>query len=44
MELALKILEAEFKLTMGLAGCRTVRDITRNHITYLNSEGILAKL
>lgn len=44
VELALKILEAEFKLTMGLAGCRTVQDISRNHITYLTHEGVLAKL
>lgn len=28
----------------GTAGCRTVQDITRNHITYLNSDGMLAKL
>lgn len=32
------------KLTMGLAGCRSIKDISRNHVTYLNSDGILAKL
>lgn len=44
MELALKILMYELKLTMGLAGCRSIRDISRNHITYLNADGVLAKL
>ncbi|KAI1341100.1 FMN-dependent dehydrogenase [Xylariaceae sp. FL0016] len=44
VELAVQILRDEFKVAMALAGCRTVRDITRKHLTYLNSEGILAKL
>ncbi|KAF7191926.1 Oxidase FUB9 [Pseudocercospora fuligena] len=44
IELGLKILMQELKLTMGLAGCRSIRDISRNHVTYLNSDGILAKL
>ncbi|KAJ4263503.1 hypothetical protein NW762_006322 [Fusarium torreyae] len=44
VELALKILMYEFKLAMALAGCRTIRDISRSHLAYLNSEGILAKL
>ncbi|ORY65125.1 uncharacterized protein BCR38DRAFT_340822 [Pseudomassariella vexata] len=44
VELALKILTDEFRICMALAGCRTIKDITRQHITFLNSEGILAKL
>ena len=34
----------ELKLTMGLAGCRSIKDISRQHITYLGSDGVLAKL
>lgn len=44
VELGLKILLQELKLTMGLAGCRSIKDISRKHVTYLNSEGVLAKL
>ncbi|KAI1391586.1 FMN-dependent dehydrogenase [Hypoxylon trugodes] len=44
VELAIQILRDEFKIAMALAGCRTIKDITRAHITYLNSEGILARL
>ncbi|EEU45754.1 uncharacterized protein NECHADRAFT_41767 [Fusarium vanettenii 77-13-4] len=44
VELALKILMYEFKLAMALAGCRTIKDISRSHLAFLNSEGILAKL
>ncbi|CAM1506194.1 Fc.00g058350.m01.CDS01 [Cosmosporella sp. VM-42] len=44
VELALKILMYEFKVAMALAGCRTVKDITRQHVAYLNANGVLAKL
>lgn len=44
VELGLRILMQELKLTMGLAGCRSIKDISRSHITYLNSEGVLARL
>ncbi|KAJ0159726.1 Hydroxyacid oxidase 1, partial [Colletotrichum tanaceti] len=44
VELALKILQYEFKITMALAGCRTIKDISRGHVAYLNSNGVLAKL
>ncbi|KAK4619674.1 Oxidase FUB9 [Fulvia fulva] len=44
VELGLRILMQGLKLTMGLAGCRSIKDISRNHVTYLNSDGILAKL
>ena len=60
IELALKILQHEFKLTMGLAGyvvsptastpkltftgCRSVKEISRSHVTFLDYQGLLAKL
>ncbi|RKU43204.1 hypothetical protein DL546_006001 [Coniochaeta pulveracea] len=44
VELALKILMYEFKITMALAGCQSVKDINPGHITFLNSRGILARL
>ncbi|WQF88474.1 Putative FMN-dependent dehydrogenase, FMN-dependent alpha-hydroxy acid dehydrogenase, active [Colletotrichum destructivum] len=44
VELALKILQYEFKITMALAGCRTIKDISRGHVAYLNDNGVLAKL
>ncbi|KAK7417236.1 hypothetical protein QQX98_004670 [Neonectria punicea] len=44
VELALKILMDEFKITMALAGCKTIKDITRDHLRYLDGNGLLAKL
>ncbi|KAF2794419.1 FMN-dependent dehydrogenase [Melanomma pulvis-pyrius CBS 109.77] len=44
VELALKILQHEFEVTMALAGCRTLADITREHVRRLDSNGFLAKL
>ncbi|RYP44545.1 hypothetical protein DL768_008994 [Monosporascus sp. mg162] len=44
IELALKILMAELKIAMALAGCRTVKDISRGHLSYLSPDGNLAKL
>lgn len=44
VELALRILESEFRLTMGLAGCRTVGEISRRHVTFLDHRGRLARL
>ncbi|KAH7013785.1 (S)-2-hydroxy-acid oxidase [Ilyonectria destructans] len=44
VELALKILTDEFKITMALAGCKTIKDITRDHLRYLDGNGMLAKL
>ncbi|KAF2447169.1 FMN-dependent dehydrogenase [Karstenula rhodostoma CBS 690.94] len=44
VELALKLLLYEFQVTMALAGCRTVADITRDHVRRLNWDGTLAKL
>jgi (S)-2-hydroxy-acid oxidase len=44
VELAIRILFEEFKSTMTLAGCRTLAEITRNHLSILENDGILAKL
>lgn len=44
VELGMKILQSEFQVTMALAGCRSVREITRNHLSFLDSDGLLAKL
>ncbi|KAI6786694.1 hypothetical protein KC358_g19069, partial [Hortaea werneckii] len=44
VELALKILMHEFRLTMGLAGCRNIKEITPDHLTYVDNSGRLAKL
>jgi len=39
LELALEILENELRLTMALAGVRTVKEIKRSHLGYLK-EGV----
>jgi (S)-2-hydroxy-acid oxidase len=44
VELALKILKDEFELCMGLAGCRTVKEINKGHLSVLQCNGMLAKL
>jgi (S)-2-hydroxy-acid oxidase len=44
VELAIQILLEEFKSTMALAGCRSVKEITPNHLSVLEHNGILAKL
>ncbi|KAF2009727.1 FMN-dependent dehydrogenase [Aaosphaeria arxii CBS 175.79] len=44
VELALKILQHELQVTMALAGCRTISDITREHVRRLENSGILARL
>ncbi|KAF7561137.1 hypothetical protein G7046_g2997 [Stylonectria norvegica] len=44
VELALKILMDEFKITMALSGCKTIKDITRDHLRYFDGNGVLAKL
>ncbi|KAF4810668.1 Oxidase FUB9 [Colletotrichum siamense] len=43
-ELALKILQYELKIAMALAGTRTIEEISRGHVAYLNGSGVLAKL
>ncbi|EXJ68546.1 uncharacterized protein A1O5_08339 [Cladophialophora psammophila CBS 110553] len=42
--LAIQLLYDEFKLTMGLAGCKTISEINRAHLSVLESNGVLSKL
>ncbi|GLI78671.1 hypothetical protein PoHVEF18_006992 [Penicillium ochrochloron] len=44
VELAIKILRQELRITMALAGCRTIQDIQKCYLSVLNPDGILAKL
>ncbi|KAJ5172509.1 hypothetical protein N7492_005102 [Penicillium capsulatum] len=44
VELAIKILRQELKITMALAGCRTISDIKKHYLSVLQPDGILAKL
>ncbi|PMD56828.1 FMN-dependent dehydrogenase [Hyaloscypha bicolor E] len=44
VDLAIKLLMDEFQTTMALAGCKTVKDISRTHLSILMPDGILAKL
>jgi (S)-2-hydroxy-acid oxidase len=44
VELGIRILYEEFRSTMALAGCRSVKEITTNHLSVLEGNGILAKL
>jgi len=44
VELALRILMLEFRLAMGLAGCRTVGEISGRHVAFLDWRGRLARL
>ncbi|PYH73245.1 alpha-hydroxy acid oxidase [Aspergillus vadensis CBS 113365] len=44
VELAVKLLQEEFKLAMCLAGCKTVRDINKSHLSILETNGVLSKL
>lgn len=39
VELVLEILESELRLTMGLAGVRNLKEITRSHLGYVK-EGV----
>jgi (S)-2-hydroxy-acid oxidase len=44
VELAIELLHNEFRTTMALAGCRSVKEITRAHLSILTSDGRLSKL
>ncbi|KAF2846163.1 FMN-dependent dehydrogenase [Plenodomus tracheiphilus IPT5] len=44
VELGIKILLEEFRSTMALAGCRSVKEITLNHLSVLGVNGLLSKL
>ncbi|KAJ5931051.1 hypothetical protein N7466_006544 [Penicillium verhagenii] len=44
VELAIKILLQELRITMALAGCRSIKDIDRSFLSVLESNGKLSKL
>ncbi|OJZ87843.1 hypothetical protein ASPFODRAFT_32470 [Aspergillus luchuensis CBS 106.47] len=44
VELAVKLLQEEFKLAMCLAGCKTIKDINKSHLSILETNGVLSKL
>ncbi|KAE8142945.1 FMN-dependent dehydrogenase [Aspergillus pseudotamarii] len=44
VELAVKILLTELKVTMALAGCRSIKDISRSHLATVDSSGVICKL
>ncbi|CZR59698.1 related to glycolate oxidase [Phialocephala subalpina] len=44
VDLAIKLLKNEFKTTMALAGCKTVKEISKAHLSILRPDGVLAKL
>ncbi|KAI9370257.1 FMN-dependent dehydrogenase [Aspergillus egyptiacus] len=44
VELAIKILRQELRVTMALAGCRTIADIRETHLSVLQSDGRLCKI
>ncbi|KAF0318890.1 hypothetical protein GQ607_013849 [Colletotrichum asianum] len=44
VRLAVNLLHDELKLAMCLAGCKTVKDINKGHLSLLQTNGVLAKL
>ncbi|KAI1144878.1 FMN-dependent dehydrogenase [Nemania diffusa] len=44
VELAINLLYDEFKTAMGLAGCRSVAEISKEYVSLLQPNGVLAKL
>lgn len=44
VELALKILQHELQTAMALAGCRSISEISREHLSVLGQNNLLAKL
>ncbi|PLB42156.1 alpha-hydroxy acid oxidase [Aspergillus candidus] len=44
VELAIEILRQELKITMALAGCRTISEIQRSYLSILRPDGKLCKL
>lgn len=44
VELALKTLLSEFRVTMALAGCRTIAEINERHVAVLRNDGMLCRL
>ncbi|KAJ5289213.1 Oxidase [Penicillium angulare] len=44
VKLAVDILEQELRTTMALAGCSSLKEISRHHLSVLGSNGLLSKL
>ncbi|GME33172.1 FMN-dependent dehydrogenase family protein [Neofusicoccum parvum] len=44
VELALRILMAEFRIAMALAGCKSVKEVSRCHLSVVDTNGVLSKL
>ncbi|KAI9034770.1 alpha-hydroxy acid oxidase [Aspergillus affinis] len=44
VELAIRILRQELKITMALAGCRSISEIRKSYLSVLRPDGILSKL
>ncbi|KAL4802441.1 FMN-dependent dehydrogenase [Aspergillus unguis] len=44
VELAIKVLRQELRVTMALAGCRTIEEIRESHLSVLQPDGKLSKL
>ncbi|KAF9891252.1 Hydroxyacid oxidase 1 [Aspergillus nanangensis] len=44
VEWAVQTLENELRLTMALAGCASIKDITRQHLSVIGANGLLCKL
>ncbi|KAJ5320218.1 hypothetical protein PENANT_c010G09097 [Penicillium antarcticum] len=44
VELAIRILRQELRITMALAGCRTIGEIQKSYLSVLLPDGILSKL
>ncbi|KAB8259269.1 FMN-dependent dehydrogenase-domain-containing protein [Aspergillus pseudonomiae] len=44
VELAIQILLTELKVTMALAGCKSIKDISRSHLATVDASGVICKL
>ncbi|KAE9574132.1 Oxidase FUB9 [Colletotrichum fructicola] len=44
VKLAVDILEQELRTTMALAGCSSIKEISRHHLSILGTNGILSRL
>ncbi|KAJ6025867.1 hypothetical protein N7444_013546 [Penicillium canescens] len=44
VELAVKILEEELRTTMALAGCASLNEISRHHLSVIGANGLLSRL
>ncbi|CAG9988779.1 unnamed protein product [Clonostachys byssicola] len=44
VELAINLLYDEFVMAMALAGCKSIKDISKDHLSLLTEQGVLARL